>query len=93
MSLRIRNYFKNLELHKKIEQQKNEIDHLRKIIQKLEKRERMLTKNNAKKRRLLNIEEMFMGWEFYQLSEQDEERYQQMENCWESSDESSGEEN
>ena len=90
------------ELRKKNEELQIAIQKLTKQNQNLEanskvdqKKIRMLVKNNNKKRKLLDCSWIVDGWNEYALTEVDDdeerERYEELERCWVSSDESADE--
>ena len=90
------------EKENEISQLKKQNEQMKATIQKLEsnskadqKKIRMLTKNNAKKRKLLNSPGVVDGWNEYSLCEgEDDEaqkRWEELEACWASSEESSDE--
>ena len=102
----------NQAMRKLIEDKEQEIDQLRKqneqmrkTIQELEssskadqKKIRMLTKNNAKKRKLLRLDAIVEGWNEWGMAgdergpdDEEQEKWEELEGCWKSSDESADE--
>ena len=76
----------------KLQKQNQELEANSKADQK---RIRMLVKNNKKKRKLLDSQAIAVGWEHYALCETEDDegqkRYEELEACWMSSDESADE--
>ena len=92
----------NSQLRKQNEQMQKTINNLKKQNYYLEskskadqKKIRNLVKNNAKKRKLLDAEFITDAWDIYSLEESDDDegqkRWEELEGCWNSSDESADE--
>ena len=90
------------QLRKENEQMQKTINNLKKQNSSLEskskadqKKIRMLVKNNAKKRKLLDAGFIRDAWDVYSLEEPDDDegqkRWEELECCWNSSDESADE--
>ena len=90
------------EKENEISQLKKQNEEMQATIQKLEsnskadqKKIRMLIKNNEKKRKLLNSPAIVDGWNEYSLCEAEDdeaqERWEELEACWKSSEESADE--
>ena len=85
-----------------INQLRKQNEEMRKMIQELEskskadqKKIRMHVRNNAKKRKLLDAGFIRDAWDVYSLEEPDDDegqkRWEELECCWNSSDESADE--
>ena len=87
---------------REIDQLKKQNEEMRKMIQELEsnskadqKKIRMLVKNNEKKQKLLSAPEIVQAWNEWSIREpeddEEQERWEELEGCWNSSDESADE--
>ena len=86
-----------------IDQLRKQNEQMRKTIQELEsnskadqKKLRMVVKNNAKKRKLLRLDAIVQGWNEWSMasdgwSDEEHEKWYELEGCWKSSDESADE--
>ena len=85
-----------------INQLRKQNEEMRKTIQGLEsnskadqKKIRMLVKNNEKKQKLLSAPEIVQAWNEWSIREpeddEEQERWEELEGCWNSSDESADE--
>ena len=87
--------FEILKLQKRVEKLTKKVKKLAAVSKSQKKKIRMLEKNNEKKWKLLTAEELRnMSWNEYVLTivnEKEIERYEELENCWYSSEESADE--
>ena len=87
--------FEILKLQKRVEKLTKKVKNLAAVSKSQKKKIRMLEKNNEKKWKLLTAEELRnMSWNEYVLTivnEKEIERYEELENCWYSSEESADE--
>ena len=88
-----------------INQLRKQNEDMRKMIRELEsnskadqKKIRMLIKNNAKKRKLLRTDAIVQGWNEWTmagdercLDDEEQEKWEELDACWKSSDESADE--
>ena len=87
--------FEILKLQKRVEKLTKKVKNLAAVSKSQKKKIRLLEKNNEKKWKLLTAEELRnMSWNEYVLTivnEKEIERYEELENCWYSSEESADE--